>query len=60
MKINKEWHLKNRMPKNPSIEERIAWHLGHAKNCGCRKIEGKIAEEMKKRGIKFKQYSARI
>jgi hypothetical protein len=53
MKINKEWHLKNRMPKNPTIEQRIKWHLAHAKNCGCRKIEGKLAEEMKKRGIKY-------
>jgi hypothetical protein len=52
-KINKEWHEKNRMPKNPSMEERIKWHLAHAKNCSCRKIEGKLAEEMKKRGIEF-------
>ena len=50
-KINKEWHEKNKMPKNPTIEQRIVWHLEHAKNCSCRKIEGKIAEEMRKRGI---------
>lgn len=52
-KINKEWHLKHRMPKNPTIEQRIAWHLEHRKNCACRKIEGKLADEMRKRGIKF-------
>ncbi|MBL7931608.1 MAG: hypothetical protein JNL60_06895 [Bacteroidia bacterium] len=53
MAINKVWHLKHKMPKNPSIDERIAWHLEHQKHCNCRKISGKLAEEMKKRGIKF-------
>lgn len=53
MKINKAWHLKHKMPENPTMEQRIKWHLAHAKNCGCRKIEGKIAEEMTRRGIKF-------
>lgn len=52
-KINKEWHLKHKMPKNPTFEERVKWHLEHQKNCQCRKISGKLAEEMKKRGIKF-------
>ena len=53
MKINKEWHLKNKMPKNPSFEQRVEWHLEHQKHCSCRPIEGKLAEEMRKRGIKF-------
>lgn len=53
MKINKEWHLKHKMPKNPTMDQRIQWHLAHAKNCGCRKIDGKIAEEMKKRNVKI-------
>jgi hypothetical protein len=52
-KINKEWHLKNKMPKNADIEQRIAWHIEHQKNCSCRKISGKLAEEIKKRGIQF-------
>lgn len=51
MKINKEWHEKNKMPKNPTFEQRVAWHLSHVKNCSCRPISGKLAEEMKKRGI---------
>lgn len=53
MKINKEWHTKNKMPKNPSFEQRVKWHLAHQRNCSCRPIAGKLAEEMKKRGIKF-------
>jgi hypothetical protein len=53
MKINKEWHLKNKMPKNPTLEQGIKWHVEHARNCQCRKLGGKILEEIKKRGIKL-------
>jgi len=55
MKINEEWHLQNPMPKNPTIEQRVKWHLLHQKNCSCRPIPAKLAEEMKKRGIKIEQ-----
>jgi hypothetical protein len=51
MKINAEWHLQNVMPKNPTPEERIAWHLEHAVHCGCREIPEKLQEEMKRRHI---------
>jgi hypothetical protein len=50
-KINKEWHLANKMPKNPSIEQRVIWHLEHSKHCQCRPLGGKILEEIKKRGL---------
>jgi hypothetical protein len=53
MKLNKEWHLKHKMPKNATLDQRIEWHLEHAKHCQCRKIEGKLLEEMKKRGIRI-------
>jgi hypothetical protein len=52
MKINAKWHLTNKMPKNPTLEQRIEWHVEHAENCGCRPLHGKILEEIKKRGIK--------
>lgn len=52
MKINKEWHEKNKMPKNPTIDQRIEWHLNHLKNCHCREdLPPKLLEEMKKRQI---------
>lgn len=53
MKINKDWHLANKMPKNSSLDQRVEWHLAHVKNCQCRKLEGSILEEIKKRGIKY-------
>ncbi len=53
MKINKEWHLAHPMPKNPTFDQRVEWHLEHQKNCACRPIAGKLADEMRIRGIKF-------
>jgi hypothetical protein len=50
--INKEWHLANKMPKKASLDERIKWHVEHARNCKCRVLGGKILKEIQKRGIK--------
>lgn len=52
-KINKEWHLNNKMPKNPTLDQRVTWHVDHARNCTCRALDGKILEEIKKKGIKI-------
>jgi hypothetical protein len=51
MGINKEWHLKNKMPKNAKFEERVKWHLAHQKNCNCRPIPEKLLSEMKSKNI---------
>jgi len=51
MTINKDWHLAHKMPKNPTLDQRVIWHTEHAKNCRCRKLEGKMLEEVKKRGL---------
>jgi hypothetical protein len=51
LKLNREWHLKNRMPANATIDQRIQWHLAHIEYCKCRPISEKVIEEMKKRKI---------
>jgi hypothetical protein len=51
MKINKEWHLKNKMPSNATFEQRVKWHLAHQKHCLCRPIPQKLLDEMKKKRI---------
>ncbi len=51
MKANKEWHQANKMPKNPTLEQRIDWHLEHSKNCSCRPIPEKLKLEMEKRNM---------
>ena len=50
--MNKDWHAKNKMPKNPSMSEKITWHLAHAQNCACRPIPESIQAEIKKRSEK--------
>ncbi len=42
MAINKEWHLKNKIPKNASEEERAKWHKAHLKNCSCYPVSENI------------------
>lgn len=49
--INREWHDTHKMPKNPTFEERMHWHLQHVANCGCRAIPKKLLEEIEQRGI---------
>ena len=45
-KINKEWHQENKMPKNPTREERMLWHREHAKHCDCRPVTPKLRKEL--------------
>jgi hypothetical protein len=50
MKINREWHEQNRMPKNASLAQRVDWHIAHLKACSCRTdLPPKIREEIAKR-----------
>jgi hypothetical protein len=53
--INKAWHEAHRMPKNATVEQRIAWHEGHMKHCACRPVAEsrsmlkKLAAELERR-----------
>lgn len=47
-KTNKSWHEQNRMPKNAKLQQRIAWHLAHAKACGCRPVPPSILQLLPK------------
>jgi uncharacterized protein YdhG (YjbR/CyaY superfamily) len=38
VRLNAAWHLRNRMPRNASLYQRVVWHLAHARACGCRPI----------------------
>jgi hypothetical protein len=54
MKMNKEWHEANRMPKNPTLDDRIRWHKAHSKQCTCRPVPENILQEIGKRKKKTK------
>ncbi len=50
-RINADWHTKHPMPKNASMDERIRWHVAHARTCGCREIPKTVLAEMERRGM---------
>jgi hypothetical protein len=49
MEINHEWHSKNILPENPTLDRRVKWHIEHARHCSCGAVDEKILEEVKKR-----------
>jgi len=51
MPINAEWHRAHKMPPNAAFEVRAAWHVEHARECGCRPVPAKLAEEMREHGF---------
>jgi hypothetical protein len=44
------------MPPKATLDQRIAWHIEHARHCGCRPIAGKLRDEMVKRGIAIPEF----
>ena len=50
-KINAEWHELHPMPKKPTLDQRVAWHLEHQKHCECRRdLPASIRAELERRG----------
>jgi hypothetical protein len=52
MSMNKEWHKKNKMPKNATFEQRVKWHLEHQKHCTCRPIPEKLLHQMESDSVR--------
>ena len=42
--LNREWHLAHRMPPNATLDQRIDWHLEHARECGCRELPASVVK----------------
>ncbi len=49
MKINKSWHIKNKLSKKLSLGQKLQWHVDHARECGCRPIPLPLQKIMKER-----------
>ena len=49
--INAAWHAAHRMPKNPTTEQRIEWHLAHAAQCACRRPPPGVVALLEARGL---------
>lgn len=50
-KLNATWHRGHQMPRNATLDQRVRWHLAHARACACRDVPATIRAELKKRGI---------
>jgi hypothetical protein len=49
--LNKQWHEGHRLGSGASLDDRLQWHVEHAKACGCRPIPTRVLEEIGRRGI---------
>lgn len=46
---NTEWHSKHRLPDNPTLDQRVNWHMEHARRCPCPSHDEDILPELRKR-----------
>ena len=54
--INAKWHAAHRMPMPTTLDQRVAWHIAHARHCGCRPdLPPTIVAELKRRGLRVPQ-----
>ncbi|MGA7834926.1 MAG: hypothetical protein WCA31_06915 [Acidimicrobiales bacterium] len=47
--VNRAWHEAHRLAHGSSLEDRVRWHLAHAKSCACRPIPSSVRAELKRR-----------
>lgn len=45
--MNARWHELHPMPKNPTLAQRVTWHVAHAKQCGCRPMPATVIAALK-------------
>jgi hypothetical protein len=48
--LNAAWHDSHPMPPRATLDQRVTWHVAHAKACGCRPMPGTVVAELKRRG----------
>lgn len=58
-KVNAAWHRAHRMPARATLAERVRWHAGHTRACGCREMPASIAAELRKQGLVVGRRKAR-
>jgi len=47
--LNVTWHDAHPMPARATLDQRVTWHVTHAKACGCRPMPVTVAAELKRR-----------
>ena len=48
--IDAAWHGAHPMPTRATLNQRVTWHVAHAKACGCRPMPPTVVAELKRRG----------
>lgn len=46
--MNKDWHAGHPMAENATREQRIAWHVEHARACACRPVPESLRADVEK------------
>ncbi len=50
MDTNAQWHAKHQLPAKPTMDQRVKWHIEHARRCTCRHpIDPELLDELKRR-----------
>jgi len=47
--LNRQWHEQHQLGKGADLNERVRWHVAHAKVCQCRPIPKSVQEEIERR-----------
>ena len=56
MDPNDEWHSKHRLSQNPTMDQRVLWHIEHARRCTCgHAVDPELLEELERRYLKTHQ-----
>jgi len=51
--MNRIWHDEHRLKPSATLDERVEWHLEHAKLCGCRDMPDSIKQILTERGVEL-------
>jgi hypothetical protein len=46
--INAPWHKSHPMPESATPQQRLRWHLAHAKACSCRTLTASMLRELRR------------
>ncbi len=46
---NIAWHSKHRLPDNPTLDQKVKWHMVHARRCPCPAHDEDILDELNQR-----------
>jgi hypothetical protein len=57
--MNAGWHQNHRMPKHPTPEQRLDWHLEHEVHCACRPMPPGLKKESARGGEPLRRYVRR-